>query len=128
MLRRTKVLISSVAVLALTACGGGGDSSGDGGDGAAAGGSGASLTVEAGDVYFEPEELSASAGEIEITLDNVGVAEHDFVIEEAGDEKVVSTQGGETATGTIELEPGTYTFYCSVPGHRSSMEGTLTVS
>ena len=36
-------------------------------------------------------------------------------------------QGG-TRTLTLTLPPGTYTFYCSVPGHEAAgMKGTLTV-
>ena len=36
-------------------------------------------------------------------------------------------QGG-TKTLTLNLKPGTYVFYCSVPGHRAAgMEGKLTV-
>jgi plastocyanin len=36
---------------------------------------------------------------------------------------------GGSKTVTLPLKAGTYTFYCSVPGHRQAgMEGTLTVS
>lgn len=114
---RIRTLLLAVALMG-AGCGGGGNG----------GAVGASIEVEAGDLYFEPTSLSASAGEIEVTLDNVGSAEHDFVIEEIGDEEVVHAAAGETATGTVELDAGTYTFYCSVPGHREAgMEGALTV-
>jgi hypothetical protein len=48
-------------------------------------------------------------------------------IEELGDEVIVKAAPGESATGEVTLEPGEYTYYCSVPGHRTTMEGTLTV-
>jgi plastocyanin len=35
---------------------------------------------------------------------------------------------GTTKTLSLNLKPGTYTFYCSVPGHRmAGMEGKLVV-
>jgi uncharacterized cupredoxin-like copper-binding protein len=39
------------------------------------------------------------------------------------------TFSGGSKTLVVHLKPGTYTFYCSVPGHRAAgMQGTLTVS
>jgi plastocyanin len=119
--RTTLTLLAASFVLA--ACGGGDDDAGTadgGGDGV--------ITIEAGDLYFDPEQVSASAGTVEFELVNVGAVEHDLVIEEAGDTEVVHVEAGETATGSIELEAGTYTYYCSIPGHRAAMEGTLEVS
>ncbi|HVL98557.1 MAG TPA: plastocyanin/azurin family copper-binding protein [Egibacteraceae bacterium] len=86
------------------------------------------LVFVAIDIDFSEAPATAPAGELTIAIDNKGGAPHDVTFEEAGDETVVEAPGGESATGTIELEPGTYTYYCSVPGHRQAgMEGTLEV-
>lgn len=81
------------------------------------------------DYQEAPETAEAGeAGEVTIAIDNQGNLLHDVTFEELGDETVVEAEGGETATDTTELEPGTYTYYCSVPGHRDAgMEGTLQV-
>lgn len=52
---------------------------------------------------------------------------HDFVVE--GGDFHLAAEGGETATGALTIdEPGTYTVYCSVAGHREAgMETTLVV-
>lgn len=128
---RSRMWLPALALAAVAAvgCGGddGGDTNGDAADSGSAGG-GAALEVVAGDMYFEPTELSADAGEIEVTLVNEGAAVHNFVVEEADDTTVVEVTGGQTGSGTIELEAGDYTFYCSIPGHREAgMEGSLTV-
>jgi len=84
------------------------------------------VTLEAGDLFFAPETLAVAAGEITIVLHNRGMAEHDVVIAELGDTLIVHANPGETATGTVRLEPGTYTYYCSIPGHKAAMTGVLT--
>jgi plastocyanin len=121
-MRKTATTLALLAMtLTLAACGGGGDGAADPGDG--------TVEIEASDFAFDPSAVSAPAGTVEFELTNVGAAEHDIVVEEADDTEVVRAAAGETATGSIELEAGSYTIYCSVPGHRASgMEGTLEVS
>jgi plastocyanin len=123
--RASVLTIAGVLSLGLTACGGGDD---DGGD--VAPDVTADVSVLGTDALkFDPTELTASAGEIAIELVAEPSVEHNVVIEETGDTVVVEAAAGQTAVGTIELEAGTYTFYCSIPGHRQAgMEGTLTVS
>ncbi|HEX5591870.1 MAG TPA: plastocyanin/azurin family copper-binding protein [Solirubrobacterales bacterium] len=78
---------------------------------------------------FDQESLTAKAGKVTIDFDNPSATPHNVVIEEdgkelAGFEPITESEESETA----DLKAGTYTFYCSVPGHREAgMEGTLTV-
>lgn len=86
------------------------------------------LVFVAVDLEFEEAPTTAPSGEVTIAIDNQGGAPHDVTIEEVGDEPVAEASGGETGEGTVTLEPGSYTYYCSVPGHREAgMEGTLDV-
>ena len=89
----------------------------------------ATVEVTADELLFEGIPDSLPAGAIEFVMENVGNLPHDLVIEELGDQVVVSlTDSGETASGTVELEAGEYTLYCDVPGHRAGgMEETVTV-
>jgi plastocyanin/predicted small secreted protein len=76
---------------------------------------------------FDPGELTVRAGEdVAIVLTATDI-EHDFTVDEV--DAHVSAEAGETAEGGLRVdEAGTYTYYCSVEGHREAgMEGTLTV-
>ena len=65
-----------------------------------------------------------------IDFTNSSPVGHDVTIESSSGQKLGSTpvfEGG-SKTLSLELKPGTYKFFCSVPGHRQAgMEGTLTV-
>lgn len=104
-----------------------------GGEEAKAGGGTASTTLDLEasetELAYNTTELSAKAGKVTIDFKNPSALEHNVVIEQngkelAGFEPIAEGEESETA----ELKPGTYTFFCSVPGHRQAgMEGTLTV-
>lgn len=79
------------------------------------------------DVDYAEEVTEAEAGEHTIAIDNTGGnLPHNVTIE--GENIRVHAEGGETAAQTVTLEPGSYTYFCDVPGHRSTMEGTLEVN
>lgn len=122
--RLAAVALAVGAVLAACAGGGSGGQDGDA-DGAATGGDRLEVVGTDGRA-FEPERATVAAGDVTIELTSEPAVPHTFNIEELDDVQVVMADGGETATGTIGLEPGTYTFCRSIPGHRQAgMEGTL---
>lgn len=76
---------------------------------------------------FIPSEISSDTGELTIEMVCAGSAPHTLVIEETG-ELVVECTGNSTGEGDVSLEPGTYDFFCSIPGHRrAGMVGVLTI-
>lgn len=78
------------------------------------------------DLTWDVEQLSAPAGEIEVLLVCEDRVAHDLVIQETGERVAVCSRGGHDL-GTVELDPGEYTYYCSIPGHERTMRGTLEV-
>jgi len=146
-MRKLGVILALLALVpfALSACGGDDDEpeapetpaeepaeepAGENGGGD---GGGSTLEVSAdpgGALEFEQESLEAEAGEATVEFTNESATEHDVVIEDDAGEEIAATDvitGGSDST-TANLEPGDYTFFCSVSGHREAgMEGPLTV-
>lgn len=79
---------------------------------------------------WDQKEYAATAGEITIEIVNDGIQPHTAVIEKvSGFKKLIVNKKGETARGSVTLQPGTYVIYCDVAGHRSAgMEAELVVS
>lgn len=85
--------------------------------------------VEAKEFQFSPTPIMVEGEMFTIELHNEGVVDHDMVIEGAEDQGASHLAAGESGSVTYMLEPGTYTVYCSVSGHRDAgMEGTLIVT
>jgi plastocyanin len=129
------LLVLTGLLLGLSACGGGGGGSAGTTGGAATtgggGGGGGTLQLAAdpsGALKFDQTSLEATAGSVTIDLTNDSSLAHDVAVKGNGvDEKSDTVTGGSTSL-TVDLQPGTYTFYCSVDGHRAAgMEGKLVV-
>lgn len=149
------VLLLILAGLLFAACGGGGSTTptaeepngganaganagaeGEGKEPKAAGGAaGAAGKVEIeanpeGQLAFEEKEVTAKAGTDTVDLTNQSPVPHNVAIEDSSGKVIGETETlseGSTST-VVDLKPGTYTFFCSIPGHREAgMEGTLVV-
>lgn len=86
------------------------------------------VTVEAGDVWFSPSEVSIEPGqEAVLALTGVGLAAHNLIIDELGIQLNVGP-GTTSEIDVSEVPAGTYKFYCAIYGHaRAGMVGTLTI-
>jgi plastocyanin len=78
---------------------------------------------------YQTTAVSATAGTITLRMPNPSAIPHNIAIEEPETETgdVVNQNG--VSEVTADFEAGTYTYFCTVPGHRDAgMEGTLTVN
>ena len=97
----------------------------------ASGGGGQTVEVSSpkdGALKFDQSELSAKAGKVTFTYTNPSQVPHGFEVEGNGVEEETEVITASDASVTVDLKPGTYTYYCPVGQHREAgMEGTLTV-
>ncbi len=99
------------------------------GSGAGGGGGGAPVKIDGADLSFAPKEVTAPAGPVSITLNNIGKIHHTLVIDGAADFKKLEADPGQAPTETWkDAKPGEYVLYCDVAGHRAAgMEAKLKV-
>ena len=135
--------VAALSVLALAACGGGSDNNdttaaatpppatttGGGGGGGAA--STVNISTPSGtDLAYDQKSVSAKAGSVTIDFQNNESIPHDVAVESSSGDTVGQTDlvASGSANTTVDLQPGTYQFFCTVPGHREAgMVGPLTV-
>jgi plastocyanin len=137
-------LVLILAALGLAACGSSSSSdssettateqteSSGGSEGKSAG-SASAVSFEAdpsGGLAYTSDKATAKAGKVTIDFSNPQPLMHDVAIEDSSGKTIAQTntvaEGSDSTTA--DLKPGTYTYYCTVPGHREAgMEGTLVV-
>jgi plastocyanin len=137
------LIVATLAVVGLAACG---SSSNDNsttaastpastapaaGGGGAGGASTVNISTPSGsDLAFDQKTASAKAGNVTVDFDNKQSLQHDVAVADSSGKVLGQTDlvSSGTANATVDLQAGTYTFYCTVPGHREAgMQGTLTV-
>jgi len=128
--------ITAIVPFGLVACGDDDDEASSGGseeaETSSSSGGGSAVAISAvpdGSFAYEQDSAEAEAGSVTIEFENPATLGHDVQIEgESGDLGGTDVISEDSTTADVELEPGEYTFYCSVAGHREGgMEGELTV-
>ena len=84
------------------------------------------VEVQTTNVAFVPDTLRAGGGKVTVAVRNRDLFWHTFTIDTLGVD--ITAPVGGVRSASFEAEPGTYEFYCRIPGHATlGMRGTLTV-
>lgn len=125
-----KTLVTTITlVLALAGCGGSAAGSAARASASAPLPAGTAITVK--DFTLDPKDVRITGG-VSLAVTNAGPTIHNIAIRDAAGVVVGTTRDlktGESETIAPPLAAGTYTLFCSLPGHESlGIKGTLTVS
>ena len=93
-------------------------------------GGGETVQVSETDFAIDPANPTVQAGTVTFEVTNDGQAPHNLEVEGNGIEEELEADlaAGESGTLTVDLQPGTYEWYCPVGNHAEmGMEGELTV-
>lgn len=84
------------------------------------------------DFKFDTPELTVAGSSVSLAVTNAGPTIHDLTIRDATGKVLGETadlKPGTSETLTVDLPAGSYTIFCSLPGHESlGLKGTLTVT
>lgn len=92
------------------------------------------VEIGAYDIYFDPKEVEVKADtEITIKVQNHGVTQHTFLIDDHKNENLpfdaikLVVDPGKTEETKLKAPAGKYYFWCDIPGHEAAgMWGYLT--
>lgn len=88
---------------------------------ASSGGGSTDVKVDLKEWAVVPNPKDITAGSVKVAVSNLGTFGHDLVIQDSSGTEVGRTPVFKTAdspkTLQVDLKPGTYKFFCDVPGH-----------
>jgi plastocyanin len=92
---------------------------------------GGTLTIPAdptGALSFASDKATAPPGSIKFVMPNKSPIQHNIALKGPATGSGPIVGSGGTSSFSVTLKPGTYEFFCEVPGHEAGgMKGTLTV-
>jgi plastocyanin len=123
MMIRLPILLMATCALALVSCGGSATASRP---------AGSATEVHISDFKITPAVITRSGSSVTFAVHNDGPTVHNLTVRDSSGKVVASTKTlkpGGSETTSVQLAPGTYTTFCSLPGHESlGMRGTLVVT
>jgi uncharacterized cupredoxin-like copper-binding protein len=99
----------------------------------ASGGGGGAQTIDVSETEYaiDPADPTVDAGTVTFQVTNDGQVTHNLEIEGNGIEETEiegDLDPGASGDLTVDLQPGTYEWYCPIDGHKDQgMEGEVTV-